>query len=366
MALKRAVAAALVLIAGAAVVLWFGNTLNSWVLGGLIGGLAALLISIPISLIIFSFFARKHDERREQEEYEHYQQVRLARQSVYQEEVYEDGGYAYEEQPAIDERYTRSRSYRVVEEDHYRDRRSDRRDEQYEETPPARQLSLPPPSRVPRERTVTRHFPAVQHEDYAALPGQPLESNGREIARRRLTQRRSGSPGMPGYQGKPTRSQLRTRALRAAQQEAASEAEFQITSGPSTLRRQNAIPLYPPSVGEVRRPTRKLPHRASKRDALSSRRPADAFAQNDDIPDEFFDDEEETSIVSQRQAQFIQDADPETEYLAPQTFSGDLRKPLQRRAPYIYEDDELPQGMAQPVEPRVRRASRYLKPRQNS
>ena len=47
----KAVAVALVLIAGAAVVLWYGNTLNSWVLGGLIGGLAALLLSIPISLI---------------------------------------------------------------------------------------------------------------------------------------------------------------------------------------------------------------------------------------------------------------------------------------------------------------------------
>src|ERR1700675_461568 len=54
---------ALVLVVGAGVVLWFGNTLNSWVLGGLIGGLAALLISIPISLIIFATLARRQDER---------------------------------------------------------------------------------------------------------------------------------------------------------------------------------------------------------------------------------------------------------------------------------------------------------------
>jgi len=51
--IMKAVATALVLIVGAAVVLWYGNTLNSWVLGGLIGGLAALLISIPISLTLF-------------------------------------------------------------------------------------------------------------------------------------------------------------------------------------------------------------------------------------------------------------------------------------------------------------------------
>ncbi|RAQ95061.1 hypothetical protein [Thermogemmatispora tikiterensis] len=58
----RAAAVAFVLVAAAAVVLWFGNTLNSWVLGGLIGGLAALLLSIPISLSLFSFLSRRHDE----------------------------------------------------------------------------------------------------------------------------------------------------------------------------------------------------------------------------------------------------------------------------------------------------------------
>src|ERR1700693_3697850 len=59
----KAVAVALVLIAGAAVVLWYGNTSNSWVVGGLIGGLAALLLSIPISLTLFSYLSRRHDEQ---------------------------------------------------------------------------------------------------------------------------------------------------------------------------------------------------------------------------------------------------------------------------------------------------------------
>src|SRR5205807_1748790 len=59
----RVAAVALVVIVGAAVVLWFGNTLNSLVLGGLIGGLAALLISIPISLTSFSYLSRRHDEQ---------------------------------------------------------------------------------------------------------------------------------------------------------------------------------------------------------------------------------------------------------------------------------------------------------------
>ena len=39
----------------------FANSLNSWVLGGLIGGLAALLISIPISVMLFTIISRRHD-----------------------------------------------------------------------------------------------------------------------------------------------------------------------------------------------------------------------------------------------------------------------------------------------------------------
>src|SRR5436305_8216761 len=63
----RAATVALVLIFGAAVVLWYGNTLNSLVLGGLIGGLAALLLSIPISLILFSYFSHRHEDQLREE-----------------------------------------------------------------------------------------------------------------------------------------------------------------------------------------------------------------------------------------------------------------------------------------------------------
>src|SRR6266849_4081956 len=57
----RAAALAIVCIFGAAVILVFANSLNSWVLGGLIGGLAALLISIPISVMLFTILSRRHD-----------------------------------------------------------------------------------------------------------------------------------------------------------------------------------------------------------------------------------------------------------------------------------------------------------------
>ena len=57
----RTAALAIVCIFGAAVILVFANSLNSWVLGGLIGGLAALLISIPISVKLFTTLSRRHD-----------------------------------------------------------------------------------------------------------------------------------------------------------------------------------------------------------------------------------------------------------------------------------------------------------------
>ena len=60
----RVALVALVLVAGAAVMLAFANTLNSWVLGGLLGGLAALLLSIPISLALFTLLARRQTARQ--------------------------------------------------------------------------------------------------------------------------------------------------------------------------------------------------------------------------------------------------------------------------------------------------------------
>ena len=93
----RAAAVALVLIIGAAVVLSFANTLNSWVLGGLIGGLAALLISIPISLLLFSHLSRRHDEQLKAELEE---EMALAQSLEYEEpaeQVYDAEGYLMSE-----------------------------------------------------------------------------------------------------------------------------------------------------------------------------------------------------------------------------------------------------------------------------
>ncbi len=106
----RAAAVALVLILGAAVVLWYANTLNSWVLGGLIGGLAALLLSIPISLTLFSYLSRRHEERLKAETQEEMSQANLEAYEDYLEapvEVYDADGYLLPS-AAYAERYTQS------------------------------------------------------------------------------------------------------------------------------------------------------------------------------------------------------------------------------------------------------------------
>src|SRR5216684_2195850 len=105
----RVAAVALVLIVGAAVVLAFANTLNSWVLGGLIGGLAALLLSIPISLALFTILARRNGEQlygqQEQAEMDYADYKEYA-------EVYETEAYLL---PTEEEVYEEPRGRRISE-----------------------------------------------------------------------------------------------------------------------------------------------------------------------------------------------------------------------------------------------------------
>src|SRR5260370_4552961 len=89
----RVAAVALVLIVGAAVVLAFANTLNSWVLGGLLGGLAAILLSIPISLALFTLLARRHDARHRADGESFAAEPDFADDSYDESVVYEAEGY---------------------------------------------------------------------------------------------------------------------------------------------------------------------------------------------------------------------------------------------------------------------------------
>jgi hypothetical protein len=214
--LRKAVPLALVLIAGAAVVLWFGNRLNSWVLGGLIGGLASLLLSIPISLALFAYFTRQHDE------YEQYSPVvykRLrSRRSIplpdySPHEI--DARYHDDEYALVDGEIS------AVVEEHYQPptarKNSGWLDEEFgSPIPPARQL---PPAASSRHttRNTSGRYPSAP---YGMPPGRQTGDAEEEYRTRRATPRRTAYPGLPGSQQASFRSRFLSQAMRTARLEA--------------------------------------------------------------------------------------------------------------------------------------------------
>jgi len=214
----KAVAVALVLIAGAAVVLWFGNTLNSWVLGGLIGGLAALLLSIPICLTLFAYLSRRHDEHlrveaeaQEQEAmaYGYYAegapQARLVRRAYIEPSVIDSQAASLQEE-----------KYRYVQ-------------DQYEQQQyAARHLPTPTSQRLPttRQGQLPQRASASTRGGEGAVPKQQARNvplmRTKDLTGRRTT-RRMSYPGFAGYEPGSFHSQHRSAALRAARQEAAEQ-----------------------------------------------------------------------------------------------------------------------------------------------
>jgi len=354
--LLKAVAAALVLIVGAAVVLWYANTLNSWVLGGLIGGLAALLLSIPISLTLFSFLARRHEEQG---------RARL------QDEEYEDASRparpVYRQAP---ERPTRA--IWIEEEDAYMPRNRGiwgEEDDDYEEYADERRY-LPPPTRRELPSPSLRN----QASDTYPVYRSPSTKRGRPTPRqlaprdidspsRRHTTRRLPNPGFPGYQPEMTRSQFQSQALRIARQEASQRSEDSVQDDyqgyrsrrPSSSLTNNRSTRKPPSSHGYRQTTGHLqnteaPYNYSQR----GRRIVDANP-SPNSPYRAISEDEDVS------AQKYQYREPETDVIPQDFMSSDLKKPLQRRAPYMYDDDALKDELAQQLEPPVtRRSSRNL------
>lgn len=309
--MKRAVATALVLIAGAAVVLWYGNTLNSWVLGGLIGGLAALLISIPISLTLFTYLSRQQEERlhAEKEEFAILETEAEAQRLAHEERLLR----AYEREEA--------RSVYVAQEEvsAYRaepyppagaHERWLKEQERYLPLPTARPLLEPPAS---RRSSATQRLPlSSQVAATRKLPREP------ETPRHSAVTRRLGYPGFPGYQSQDTLSRFQSQALRQAREEAARQQE----EPPSATYRRNGRRIIDSSL----------------------------------LPISPASDELENSGITGRNS-----SQPETEVLDTQPFTGDIQKPLVRRAPYMYDDDELKSEFAQQVAPPItRRSSRKL------
>jgi hypothetical protein len=372
----KAVAAALVLIAGAAVVLWYGNTLNSWVLGGLIGGLAALLLSIPISLTLFSYLSRRHDERlkAEAEEVSRTQVYDFpTRSSRMMRRIYEAQGYALSEGRSLSdeelyEAYYQQHDYHHVPTAHHLPAHSSQRlpvQSHYANHLPMTQRSLHAPIARPSTRQISDDVPVVEEK---------------EPASKRATTRRMYYPGVPGYV--PGHSKHRSQALRTARLEAAQHQDDDVDVLPSHFSR----PLSPsrrasrPLAGQTDRlqPQRvdeEARFRPRSRRTVDSVPPQGASPRSlppaggstahyessrseephtDHLPAHYY---QQTGLFAQEPEE--QDL-PIGEDTALHVTTGNFTRPLVRRAPYLYDDDDLRQELAQQIDgPVVRRSSRF-------
>lgn len=382
----RVAAVAFVLIVGAAVVLWFGNTLNSWVLGGLIGGLAAILLSIPITLTLFTYLARRHDEQQEVEAQEEAYQAQMrsyrARRPV---EVYEPEEF---ELPAGDQWEWQEGNSRY-------------------QASTARNLPVPSSQRLPAVRQIQPLTTTNQRAtDYTLARQRASESEQRparersEEANRPVTQRANGRrpgyyPGFYGHQPISTRGMHQTAALKAARQEAMQQTTGAYLFSPSPRQESGSrsaesgsLPALPQSQRQpARPPVQNARQYQSGRIVDGSSRPSRSGrlqpAQNDQ---EFYPD---TGRLPQSGAQRTNSpADPQTDKIAnrypttdplrtqprtgqfirqpridqqprnPDIITGSVKTPMVRRAPYLYDDDPLREELAQQIEPpSVRRSS---------
>jgi hypothetical protein len=369
----KAVATALVLIAGAAVVLWFGNTLNSWVLGGLIGGLAALLLSIPISLTLFSYLSRRHDEQLRAE----------AEQAVAELEMYE-----YEQLPARTARAGYEiEEYAEVEEEEFWDE-----DEQYyqQRRQQVRSRPQPTPQRYLEPSPATNRQPASRRGTYGPLP-KPGTRNvpaarGKDVGSRRPTTRNMSYPGMPGYETGSMLSQQKAAALRAARMEKRQQDEDDVEVLPTHISRRlpsmrpeqdmtgqyEQLPrprssqhLSPETPQTQRRRPRVVESKPSRHDIPRSLPPAGVSSlrqspyMDDPETDTLNDFYPETGPMRRSTGQFARNPRLDSTRSQTENPSGTLGKPLVRRAPYMYEDDPLREELSQQIyPPRVRRSSR--------
>ncbi len=376
----KAVAAALVLIAGAAVVLWYGNTLNSWVLGGLIGGLAALLLSIPISLTLFSYLSKRHDEQLQAEEREEYVQehddyprvpVRVAQRQrevegyVITDEVSED---AWQEREIYEPRLPRS-------------------------LPAPTQQRQIPVNQGQGSRNSGRFSVPQQGTPMSTSRQQQMQSvqpRGKETKVLRATTKKIGTPAFSGYEPTSSLSQHRSDALRTARLEAVKKRQDDEADVSPTNHSKRALSVRPSHALAKqnehetsimpRRPSRQLPQKPANQPR--QRRVIDSTPSQHGERHSLPIDGESTGTASR--------PEPRTDYSANRfsqtaplrrSFQTDpivrslqgheqqsrdegtmehINKPLVRRAPYMYDDDPLRQELAQHLDtPTVRRSSRF-------
>lgn len=342
----RVAAVALVLIVGAVVVLVFANTLNSWVLGGLLGGLAALLLSIPISLALFTLLARRHNALLHPLHRSFEDEPEFAEDFYYDEPVvYEaEGTYGGDDLPVdLQARY-------LLEERHAPLRLPAAGHSSYEDDQEAAVRHEPRNyPRQPRTQTSmqTSHLPqrpargetGYQYSTHALSQHQ---SEALRVARQEAQSQRSGSGSLSRHtQEIRTQALQRTRASRQLRARRSFEERETWISEPE--EKQSA--WYEEEDGSSDQFTH------APRPASYPRQPRSGQRRTTEVWRTLRDDEDELDDLPNRRVQ-----KPD------ERMSGSLRNPLVRRAPYLYDDDPLREELTQQLEnthPIDRRPSRY-------
>jgi hypothetical protein len=370
----RAAAVAIVFIFGAAVILVFANSLNSWVLGGLIGGLAALLISIPISVMLFTFLSRRHD---------------LKLQTLHQ--ALGEMGYVDLDENGYEEIYETD-AYVLSDEEYY-NQAVNRRMADMRALPAAGQSQVST-NREFNERT-GRSTQSSRRPSQALPQGRGKGTPTQDLSSDRRQSRRSM------HEVNAMRSRFQTAALRDARREAQQFDDVEVipTHTQTPNKRVSPVRTSQPLAGQPTRsrqsrPAPELPQKQQFAHPNGLRRTIDTTSDQQNgarrtvssgelhtanrppRTDSLHTDELQTDRPRVRSSY------PETESLRmrPQTgqmarnpqlgeplrnpdmMTGNLKTPLLRRAPYLYEDDPLREELAQQIDggPIVRRSSRHL------
>jgi hypothetical protein len=341
---------AIVLIFGSAVILVFANTLNSWVLGGLIGGLAALLISIPISLSLFTILSRHHDQKL---------------QALQQEQV--EMGYADLNENGYAEVFETD-FYVLRDEEEYSNEPVSRRMSDVRALPAAGQSQASASANaVFNERT--GRFPQGSRRPSQALPQSQSYEKGtptQNLSSDRYQQRRSA------HEVNAMRSRFQTAALRAARREAAQQFDRQPRPAPEWSQHQQAANQNGTRPGRrvdaTSGPQNMARRTISSRESNAAQKtPSTDSLRKDELQIEqlrgrYPNPETEPFRVRPQTGQIARNPQLGEQLRNPDIITGNLKNPMVRRAPYMYEDDPLREELAQQLDggPIARRSSLFL------
>jgi len=370
----RVAAAAIVFIVGAAVILVFANSLNSWVLGGLIGGLAALLISIPISVMLFTILSRRHDLKLQALHQELGEMGYVDLDENGYEEVYEAEAYVLSDEeyynqtvnrrmadvralPAAGQSY--ASAYREKNERVGRSTQSSRRPSQ---ALPQRRGKGTPTRELSTEH---RHVKRSMHEVNAMRSR--FQTAALQAARREA-QQLDDVDVIPTHTQAPNKRVSQGRTSQSLGRQSGSSRQAR---PPSDLPRQQRTAHLNVSQSSLDTTS---DQQKSKRRTLSSgelsstnRPPRTDSLHIDELQSDKFRNrssypETDNLRVQPQTGQMVRNPQLGQPQRNADMMTGNLKTPLLRRAPYLYEDDPLRQELAQQIdeEPIVRRSSRHL------